>query len=346
MKQFQKKVINWLLEESNPPVRYLTLKNLLRDSKAAQKSKSLLMTYEVTRDILKNRDNFSLLSDDKSYWKYKGKYWQIIFLGQFLADGQHPVIAELAQNIIEIRKKWISKFKGQCLAANILAALMRLGYANHPIVIEETKKLARQIVANSGIKCDLMDYSLQSLCYMATPKFLLCFNELPKEKRSAEILDAIKIIVQTLLDNQVYIYVPENRRKWQKILEDQPKHTEIPKGQTVKAWILEQKKKFLNHYDQGGRIPKQGWLKFGFPLSYNSDILEAMYSLALHEVPMHSSLEKPLQIIIDKMTREGQWILENSLNGKMWADVEEKGKASKWLTYFALKVLDHFEKSL
>jgi hypothetical protein len=30
----------------------------------------------------------------------------------------------------------------------------------------------------------------------------------------------------------------------------------------------------------------------------------------------------------------------------MWVDVEEKGKPSKWLTYFALLVLDHFEKSM
>ena len=29
-----------------------------------------------------------------------------------------------------------------------------------------------------------------------------------------------------------------------------------------------------------------------------------------------------------------------SLNGKMWADVEEKGKPSKWLTYFGLSVLN------
>jgi hypothetical protein len=34
--------------------------------------------------------------------------------------------------------------------------------------------------------------------------------------------------------------------------------------------------------------------------------------------------------------------MENSLNGKMWVDVEEKGKPSKWITYFALYVLDHF----
>jgi len=44
-----------------------------------------------------------------------------------------------------------------------------------------------------------------------------------------------------------------------------------------------------------------------------------------------------------KMSEQGTWKLENSLNGKMWADVEEKGKPSKWLTLTALRVLAHFE---
>jgi hypothetical protein len=90
MKQFQEKIINWLLEENNPPVRYLTLKNLQNDSKAAQEIKTHLMEYEVTRGILQHLKDF--LNNDKSYWKYKGKFWQLIFLGQFLADGQHPSI--------------------------------------------------------------------------------------------------------------------------------------------------------------------------------------------------------------------------------------------------------------
>jgi len=344
MKKSQTSIINWLLEKNNPPVRYLTLKNLTQDSKAAQENKSHIMTYEVIQEILKHLEDF--LNNDKPYNKYKGKFWQLIFLGQFLADGQHSAIEKLVHNIIEIRKKWIWKFGGQCLIANILAALMRLGYTTHPVVTAETEKLAQQIVSNTGIKCEVMDYSLLNRCYMAIPKILLCFSEIPKEKRSSAIIDAIEILVQTLIDNEVYIYVPGKRREWQKILENQPKRAELPEGQTVKAWTIKEKEKFLNTHGKGGREAKKGWLKFGFPLHYNSDILEAMYSLACLGIPMHPNLEKPLQIIKEKMTNEGKWIMENSLNGKMWVDLEEKGKPSKWLTYFALIVLDHFDESM
>jgi len=36
---------------------------------------------------------------------------------------------------------------------------------------------------------------------------------------------------------------------------------------------------------------------------------------------------------------DGRWLLKHSLNGKMWADIEVKGKPSKWITLRALRVL-------
>jgi hypothetical protein len=339
------KVIEWLLEENNPPVKFLTLKNLLHipDSDSVlQQVRINLTDYKITQGILINYKDF-LKNENRDYWKYTGKYWQLIFLGQFHANGKEKRVAEIISNILS-QDKWIIKNGGQCLTANILVAFMRLGYSDHPTVIEETESLARRINSDRGIKCTAMDYSLMPHCYMALPKLLLCFGEIPEEKRSLNVRNAIDLIIKTLIENEVYVYVPSNRKKWQKILEKQPKRADLPKGQTVKEWTLDQKEKFLATNEKGTKEPKQGWLRFGFPLHYNSDILEALYALAYVNAPMHPNFQKPLQVIKDKKTSEDQWILENSLNGKMWIDVEEKGKPSKWLTYFALYVLNHFEK--
>ena len=35
----------------------------------------------------------------------------------------------------------------------------------------------------------------------------------------------------------------------------------------------------------------------------------------------------------------GRWALKHSLNGKMWIDIEAKGKPGKWITLRALRVL-------
>jgi hypothetical protein len=67
-----------------------------------------------------------------------------------------------------------------------------------------------------------------------------------------------------------------------------------------------------------------------------------MYTLASTGTLMSAALEKPLQIVRDKRTADGVWLLDNSFNGKMWADVEVKRQPSKWITVFASIILDHF----
>ena len=52
-------------------------------------------------------------------------------------------------------------------------------------------------------------------------------------------------------------------------------------------------------------------------------------------------LANALQLVLSKQDAQGFWKLENTLNGKMWADIEEKGKPSKWITLRALRVLKH-----
>ncbi len=339
----QAPILDWLLGEDNPPVRYLTLKNLLDtlpSDPAVVAAQARLMEYSVTTEILKHADDFWAL-DDKAYWKYTGKYWQLIFLGQFLANGKHPEIAKGIPGILDqlpsiASKGWL------CLAANLAGALIRLGYDMEPVVSEAAETIAGRVVGDRGIACSEMTYSLLPRCYMAIPKVLRCFAEIPERERSAQVVEAIGICIHALLEHEVFVYVPGNRKAWKGVLDGLPKKADLPEGETVKGWIAEKKSDFLAVYGIGDRDPKPGWHKFGFPLNYNSDILEAMSALAALRVPMQAELVRALQIIREKRTAEGQWILENSLNDKMWADVEVKGLPSKWITLHALMVLKHF----
>jgi predicted acyl esterase len=43
--------------------------------------------------------------------------------------------------------------------------------------------------------------------------------------------------------------------------------------------------------------------------------------------------------LLSKQDAQGRWMLEHGLNGKMWIDIEEPGKPSKWITLRALRVL-------
>ena len=339
--------IQWLLGADNPPVRYLTLVHLLGrdpDSSEVRDAKSHLMDYEVTREILAHGSEFwhpEGKTFSKSYQKYRGRFWQMVLLGQFLADGHDPRIAPGVESILEARE-FVDKRGMQCLTANVLCAAMRLGFAGHPIVPDEVEALARRIVRDGGVACVAMGYSLLEQCYMCIPKLIFCFAEIPEDERTESVQAALELLARKLIENQVHIYVSSHRKAWLDILAEAPKKEDLPKGETVKAWIADRKKRFLEKDGYGAREPKAGWLRFGFPLNYNADVLEALLALAPIDTPMSSALKEPLRIVRSKMSEKGTWKLENTLNGKMWADVEEKGKPSKWLTLTALRVLAHF----
>ena len=205
--------------------------------------------------------------------------------------------------------------------------------------------LAQRVVNDGGIDCGAMGYSLLPYCHMAQPKLLLCFSQVPPARRTPAMKSAIELLAGRLLEHEVFVYVPGNQTGWQKVLARNPGRSGLHPGRTVKQWVSDQKDTFLLERGPGDPKPKQGWLKFGFPLHYNSDVLEAMYALAESGMPMSAALERPLEVIESKMTPEGKWVMENSLNGKMWVDVETLGKPSKWLTYYALRVLSHFGRT-
>jgi hypothetical protein len=338
-------VVEWLLEPDNPPVRYLTLTRLLgrpSSDPEVRKAKARLGDYQPTREILSRLEEY-LNDDERAYQKYNGKYWQLIFLGQFLAPSDDPRVRRLVEDILS-KPKWVSSTGGQCLTANIVAAATRLGFGDHPVVLEQREALARRINVGKGLDCAVMAYSLLSRCQMAQPKVLLCLSQVEARDRSKAIRSAIDWLVKNLLANEVFVYVPGGRKQWQRILEHQPKAADLPKGETVKRWISAQREVFLAKHGLGQREPKAGWLKFGFPLHYNSDVLEATYALALAGVAYTKQLEKAIAAVRQGRNSQGVWVMESSLNGKMLADVETKGQPSKWLTYFARFALQHFER--
>ena len=94
----------------------------------------------------------------------------------------------------------------------------------------------------------------------------------------------------------------------------------------------------LANYPYTERISST-WFKLGFPLSYWSDVLENVAVLTALGYGHDPRVANAVQWILDKQDAQGRWKLENSLNGKMWFDIEKRGKPSKWVTLRVLRVL-------
>jgi hypothetical protein len=50
-------------------------------------------------------------------------------------------------------------------------------------------------------------------------------------------------------------------------------------------------------------------------------------------------LDDAIALVLSRQDDEGRWPLEYSYNGKMWVDVEVKGRPSKWVTLRAARML-------
>jgi hypothetical protein len=74
-------------------------------------------------------------------------------------------------------------------------------------------------------------------------------------------------------------------------------------------------------------------------MSYVSNVLEALQALAEAGRGADPRLGDALHLVLSKQDRWGRWKMEYSLNGKMWADIEKKGRPSKWVTLQALRTL-------
>lgn len=80
------------------------------------------------------------------------------------------------------------------------------------------------------------------------------------------------------------------------------------------------------------------WFKFGFPLGYTTDVLEAVDVLAQLGYGGDERLQGAIEFVLDKGDEEGRWLLEHTLD-KTWTKFGNKGEPSKWVTLRALRML-------
>lgn len=84
------------------------------------------------------------------------------------------------------------------------------------------------------------------------------------------------------------------------------------------------------------RVAKPGWLKLGFPLMYQTDVLEILgilTSLGCSDERMSEALA----VVAAKRDDQGRWNLEAALDrARAPVQLETKGQLSKWITLRAL----------
>ena len=318
--------IDWLLGPENPSVRFWTLQHL--EGKSVENAdvidaQEAVMASSCIRTILgeqKEEGNWVKYNDMYNP-KYTATTHTLLILAE-LGAKREPKIERAIEYLFQFQRnsghflidlpktergRDSSKSDGCCIDGNILYYLIHFGYLNDP----RTEKLIEfQVNYHSddvgGWHCRAFPINQKGVfpknCFMGGVKVLKALAAIPENQRSSDIERIIKQEVGLILDNGIF--------------------------------------KYLKNPD-GSRKEKTGWKRFGFPLFYQSDVLEVLDILTALRVK-DERMQESIDLVLSKRNAHGTWDLKDTFNGKMFCEIDEKSKPSKWITLRAARVLSRY----
>jgi hypothetical protein len=319
--QLKANPLPWLLEPDpvNPGVRYFALRDLLgRPADGPE-------VTAAQADVMKTGPVPAILAAQaaEGYWvkpgpgyspKYQGTLWSLLFLAQLGADGKNEQVRRAVAYVFDHAQTKAGAFSCNgtpsaavhCLWGNVVRAMLDLGVWDDERLERAIDRLARSVTGDG--------YGPYLKSAVQAPGFLCSANYgLPCGWGAVRVLWALSAVP------------PEGR-------------TPVVDA-AIKASI-----DFLLSYDLArADYPYQerissSWFKFGYPLGYVTDVLLNLEALTGAGIVPDSRLGDAVGLVLSKQDDRGRWPLEYSYSGKMWVDVEKKGKPSKWVTLRAMRV--------
>ena len=321
--------VDWLLEKDNPSVRYFALTQILdkpQTSAEVQEAKKEIMLAGVVPKILaKQREGGYWEAPEKFYAaKYKGTVWQLIILAELGADGKDPRVQKACEFILENsqdRKSggfsaWLSvkvgggRYSGvlPCLTGNMVWSLVRLGFLDDPRVKRAIDWIVQYQRFDDGEAWPPKIWPYE--------KATSCFG---KHSCHMGVVKSLKALAE----------IPADKR------------SKAVVGTVEKGVEYMLKHHIHKRSHNLSRVSKPGWLRFGFPLMYQTDVLEILGILTKLGVK-DERMQEAVDLVLSKQDAQGRWMLENTFNGRFQTNIEQKGASSKWVTLKALSVLKGF----
>ncbi|TLZ47242.1 MAG: terpene cyclase/mutase family protein [Methanobacteriota archaeon] len=203
-------VLDWLLEEEQPAVRYLTLTQLLRKPNSDPEvvaAREKIPSAGWASSILWNQSPDGTWVGRESLYqpKYLSTNWMLLVLSDLGLTNADPRIAKSCEI-------WIDRFarpdggfamdgskKGHlCTTGNMARALVRFGYVDHPKVTAAFEWLAETRDKKGGWSCFGTGRNLDSWEGMSA------FAVYPKPKWTAEMTRAVELGAEFYLERELH----------------------------------------------------------------------------------------------------------------------------------------------
>ena len=311
------RVLEWLLEENQPAVRYRALVDLLDRKESdpdVRRAHARIARTGWARDQLRDQKpegfweprapkNLREWIDFLYFPYYTATNWRALVLAELGLDSSTPEAKKLAELLFRYKLRLSSPFnfyyEEMCISANTARMLTQFGYADDRRVRKLYDWLVEDQRKDGGWNCS-----------QGTPgtldvwEPLAAFAALPKSRRSTAIQDAIARGSEFYLKRQLF---------------------------------------------REGK-PYAPWLRLHYPNHYYYDILVGLDVLTQLGFSGDPRLRPALKILTDKRRADGTWLLDrvhpdvvskkDLPSGRVRRlQIEAPGRPSKWITLKALRVL-------
>jgi hypothetical protein len=304
---------NWLLEESNPSVRYFALRWLLDKPEGGPEvvaaSQAIAQSEPVGKILRGQRPEGYWGSDPRPHHGVEKYLMLLLWLG-YKGDGAiKKAMDYLLDGCILEDGGYGVQIKGRtvfvpCHAADTLRLMLWYGYADDPRAREVLGWLLSIQHQEGGWPC--VSKVKTHSCFWATAAVLQAFRDLPSDWLTPQVEGARHRAVELFLESGLY----HHHREWGK--------------------------------------PSPRWFKFGFPTHWETDVLQVLGLVAPYASPDDGCIQESLHIILSKQDESGRWPCETHPKGGKWMEqfitLEKLGQPSKWVTLHALRMLKRLYK--
>lgn len=319
MGKLDSKVLDWLLEEDQPSIRYLALKELVgrpeKDSEVQSAKRMIPKIGWATEILAKQQPGGSWVAGDRLYQpKYLSANWMLLVLSDLGLTREDPRIAKACE-------LWIQRFAKEdggfgadnarsshlCIVGNTARALVKFGYAEDPKVRSAFEWLVKNQAKLGGWSCFGSGRNLDSWEPMSA------FAAYPRQNWTKSMKEAVEKAAEFYLQRELY--------------------------------------------KQGDRY--EPWYRFHYPIHYYYDLLVGLDFMTALGYGGDKRLGYASSYLKEKRRPDGKWIADalhpdvEGATGEWYKKhpklaptpfaIEKPGEPSKMITLKAMVILGRLE---
>jgi hypothetical protein len=305
-------VLDWLLEDKNPSVRYRTLRELLGAPEGAPEVREARARIPESRWA---KRIFAKMHPD-GYWLHRGKgagvayamssstHFVLAFLAELGLDREDNRVAKAVERYLNLKpaddpdpQPWEIppdyRNHQSCLYAYNLRTFIRLGYRDDPRIRARIEVLLDDVRPDGGYLCDRDSFTeTTKSCIRGSVKALTAFAELPA--------------------------------LW-----------ETPRCRQLIDYFL--RRRIYHRTDRPDEVIRDELITIIFPFVISGSLLEPLYALSRMGRGRHPALEPAWDQLASKRDADGRYPVE--WYPPTYFTPGPKGKPNKWATLYAYLAL-------